>query len=294
VDKPVETVDKPKKYTERAKKAWETRRANAAGREREAKRIDVGPVRSTLGEEEEKSLLCTLQELTARDVVKVPTKITDLDTALGGGFVRNSSILFAGRRGNGKSTLMTVVAGNMASDSSERILYVSGEEDGAQFAHRANRLSLPMTLKNLFVLEEANIDLIDKYANEVKPTMIIVDSIQSLKGRDMNGHFVANGRTSNYFTERLRRLRKKHEAILVLVGHETKQGDIAGNNALQHEVDAVLKLDPDPVTNAKVLEIDKNRFAEAGTTFRFMIRDRGIEAVGAIESMEYKGPELID
>ena len=80
---------------------------------------------------------------------------------------------------------------------------------------------------------------------------------------------------------------------MVLIGHETKSGDIAGDASLQHEVDVVMKLDPDEVTSAKVMEIDKNRFAEAPATFRFMIKDRGIEEVAALPKMEYKGPELL-
>lgn len=236
--------------------------------------------------------LYTLSTLIARTVVKIPTGLDSLDKALSGGVVKNSALLLAGKRGCGKSTLMTVIAGKMAAAGTV-VLYVSGEEDAQQFAYRANRMKLDNKLTNLHILDAANLDYIREYADEIKPGLIIIDSLQALYGKDLNGAFVANKRTANYFTHELRNLRKRHQATLILVGHETKQGEIAGDASLQHEVDAVLQLDPDEVTNAKVVKIDKNRFGEAPMEFRFLIHEDRLEEVKALPTLDYKAPTLI-
>jgi len=244
-----------------------------------------------LKEDTEKGQLYTLAQLKARQVLKVPSGLEYLDEAMSGGFVANSAVLLAGKRGSGKSTLMTVVAGAMSLKTP--VLYVSGEEDASQFAYRAVRLQLPRDLPNLHIMDCANLDLVWEYASKVKPGFIIIDSLQSLYGKDMNGAFVANKRTANYFTFQLRKLRKTFGSTLVLVGHETKQGEIAGDASLQHEVDVVLQLDPDEITAAKVVNIDKNRFGPTPATFRFLIRDNGIEGVKPLPSLDYKAPEIL-
>jgi DNA repair protein RadA/Sms len=186
---------------------------------------------------------------------------------------------------------MTLVAGEMAKRTT--VLYVSGEEDVSQFAYRAKRFKLPSNLDTLHIMDKANLEQIFEYAANVKPGFIIIDSLQSVHGRDMNGQFVSNSRTANYFSYQFRKLRQLHDATLILVGHETKSGEIAGDASLQHDVDVVGQLDPDDVTAAKVLTFDKNRFGKTPGQFRFMIHDDRIEEVAALPTLTYKAPEIL-
>lgn len=242
--------------------------------------------------EDEKGKLYTLADAGARQVIKVPTGIKTLDQALDGGFVKDSAVLLAGMRGGGKSSLMTVVAGELA--KKRRVLYVSGEENISQFAYRAKRFQLPKNLPNLYIMDKANLDTIWEYADVVKPEFIIIDSLQSVHGRDMNGMFVANKRVANHFSYQLKKLRQRHEATLILIGHETKGGDIAGDESIQHDVDVVAKIDPDEVSNAKVLTIDKNRFGNTPGIFRFVIHDKRLEEIVPLDvARVYKSPELL-
>lgn len=253
--------------------------------------ISKGKKSKVVSPEDEKARLYTLDEVKARDVVKVPSGIKTLDEALDGGFALNSSILLAGYRGCGKSSLMTEVARAMAKKTT--VLYVSGEEDIAQFAYRAKRFGLNKNMDTLHIMDKANLDAIFEFAAQVKPGFIVIDSLQSVHGKDMNGMFVANKRTANYFSYQLKKLRQLHGATLVLVGHETKSGEIAGDSSLQHEVDVVCQLDPDEVTAARVLTVDKNRFGKAPGTFRFLIHDDRIEEVAAIPKLTFKAPEIL-
>jgi DNA repair protein RadA/Sms len=253
--------------------------------------IAKGGPKPKLDSPEEKAQLYTLGDVKAREVVKVATGIKTLDEALDGGFAQNTTVLVAGYRGCGKSSLLTSVAGAMAKKTT--VLYVSGEEDIAQFAYRAKRFGLSKNLDTLHVTDKANLDSIFEYAAIVKPGFIVVDSLQSVHGRDMNGMFVANKRTANYFSYQLKKLRQMHGATLVLVGHETKNGEIAGDSSLQHDVDVVCQMDPDEVTAARVLTIDKNRFGKTPGQFRFLIHDDRIEEVAAIPSLTYKAPEIM-
>jgi DNA repair protein RadA/Sms len=199
---------------------------------------------------------------------------------LGGGIVPGSIVLVGGDPGIGKSTLMLQIAMVMAAKL--KVLYVSGEESERQIKMRATRLvgtdghsTLP---ENLYLVTETDLDTIFEHVSEVKPDLLIVDSIQTVYLPEMNS---AAGSVSQVreSANRLRELAKTSGPAVFVIGHVTKEGTIAGPRILEHIVDTVLYLEGDRFQAYRLLRSVKNRFGATAEVGVFEMVERGLVEV---------------
>ena len=212
----------------------------------------------------------------AEDRVHLP--IGEFARVLGGGIVLGSIVLIGGDPGIGKSTLMLQMAMEMA--NSQRVLYVSGEESERQIKMRAVRLlngkkELP---KNLLLVTETNLEVILNHVNELKPDLLIVDSIQTvyLSELDSSAGSVSQVREC---ASHLRELAKSSGVSVFMIGHVTKEGAIAGPRVLEHIVDTVLYLEGDRFQAYRLLRSVKNRFGATAEVGVFEMREGGLVEV---------------
>lgn len=204
-----------------------------------------------------------------------PTGIAELDRVLGGGVVPGSVTLLAGDPGVGKSTLLLEVAHRWA-QSGGRVLYVSGEESAGQIRLRADRTGCGG--EELFLAAESDLHTVLEHIATVQPALLIVDSVQTMASTDADG--VAGGVTQvRAVTAALSAAAKAGDVALILVGHVTKDGAIAGPRSLEHLVDVVLHFEGDRNGLLRMVRGVKNRFGGADEVGCFMLYDHGIEAV---------------
>ena len=211
----------------------------------------------------------------AEDRIKLP--IEEFARVLGGGIVPGSIVLVGGDPGIGKSTLMLQMAMEMASQ--KRVLYVSGEESERQIKMRATRLNGKNELpKNLLLVTETNLEIILNHTNEVKPDLLIVDSIQTvyLSSMDSSAGSVSQVRECS---SQLRELAKTSGITVFVIGHVTKEGTIAGPRVLEHIVDTVLYLEGDRFQAYRLLRSVKNRFGATSEVGVFEMREGGLVEV---------------
>ncbi|MBI2757371.1 MAG: DNA repair protein RadA [Chloroflexi bacterium] len=207
---------------------------------------------------------------------RVYLPIGEFARVLGGGIVPGSIVLVGGDPGIGKSTLMLQMAMEMA--NSQRVLYVSGEESERQIKMRATRM-FPHSKKdlpaNLLLVTETNLEVILNHVNEVKPDLLIVDSIQTvyLSELDSSAGSVSQVRECS---SHLRELAKSSGISVFLIGHVTKEGAIAGPRVLEHIVDTVLYLEGDRFQAYRLLRSVKNRFGATSEVGVFEMRERGL------------------
>lgn len=208
-------------------------------------------------------------------VKRLVSGIGEIDMVLGGGFVPGSVTLLAGEPGIGKSTVLLQIAYKVAS-SSKKVLYVSGEESTHQVSLRADRLK---TLDpNLYVVSSNS-------ANDIAATilsnnydLVIVDSIQTVTLNEISSSAGSVSQITNC-TQLLTTAAKTANSALILVGHVTKEGSIAGPKVLEHTVDTVLQLEGDRYDGFKILRSIKNRFGSTGETGIFEMTQSGLRAV---------------
>jgi DNA repair protein RadA/Sms len=207
-------------------------------------------------------------------VRRLQTGINDVDTVLGGGFVPGSVVLLAGEPGIGKSTLLLQVAA--AAAKKEKVLYVSGEESDHQIGLRASRLGTTAPLLAVATSSSAN-DIASTIANGGYG-LVIVDSIQTVSVSEVTSAPGSVGQITNS-TQLLTAAAKQAGSALILVGHVTKEGAIAGPKVLEHSVDVVLQLEGDRYGGFKLLRGVKNRFGSTGETGIFEMGDKGLQPV---------------
>jgi DNA repair protein RadA/Sms len=211
----------------------------------------------------------------AEDRIRVP--IEEFARVLGGGIVPGSIVLVGGDPGIGKSTLMLQMAMEMA--DTQRVLYVSGEESERQIKMRAVRLNEKKDLpKGLLLVTETNLEVILNHVNEVKPDLLIVDSIQTvyLASLDSSAGSVSQVRECS---SQLRELAKSSGISVFVIGHVTKEGTIAGPRVLEHIVDTVLYLEGDRFQAYRLLRSVKNRFGATSEVGVFEMREGGLVEV---------------
>src|SRR5512143_2353099 len=211
----------------------------------------------------------------AEDRINLP--IGEFARVLGGGIVPGSIVLVGGDPGIGKSTLMLQMAMEMG--SKQRVLYVSGEESERQIKMRATRLNAKMELpKNLLLVTETNLETILNHVSEVKPDLLIVDSIQTvyLTNMDSSAGSVSQVRECS---SQLRELAKTSGISVFVIGHVTKEGTIAGPRVLEHIVDTVLYLEGDRFQAYRLLRSVKNRFGATSEVGVFEMREKGLAEV---------------
>lgn len=202
---------------------------------------------------------------------RIKIGIGEFDLVLGGGAVPGSVTLIAGEPGIGKSTLMLQLA-----DSITQCLYVSGEESLQQIKIRAQRLGLK-TQKVLF-FTETNTETICAQIDELKPKLIVIDSIQTCWTNSLSGTAGSVGQVRES-TAQLLKLAKQEEMPLFLVGHVTKAGAIAGPKVLEHMVDTVVYLEGERFGAARLLRATKNRFGATDEVGVFEMTDKGLVEV---------------
>lgn len=214
------------------------------------------------------------QNITAidvRDEIRYTTGIQELDRVLGGGIVKGSLILLSGDPGIGKSTLLLQICGVLGEQSD--ILYVSGEESVRQIKLRANRLGV--NSENLYIISETNIDTVASTILVHKPSLVMVDSIQT-----MNMEAVQSSAGSvtqvRECTNALMHLAKSEDIPILLVGHVNKDGNIAGPKVLEHIVDAVLYFEGDRNLSYRILRAVKNRYGSTNEIAVFDMQDTGL------------------
>ncbi len=215
-----------------------------------AARVTAGPVSSPA---------TPISQVSAVEAASRPTGLAELDRVLGGGMVPGAVVLLAGEPGVGKSTLLLEVAARSAR-SGQRTLYVSGEESAAQ------------------VPSETDLSAVIGHVDAVKPGLLVVDSVQTVAHPEVDG--APGGVTQvREVTGALVRLAKERNVAVVLVGHVTKDGAIAGPRMLEHLVDVVLAFDGDRHSGFRMVRATKNRFGPADEVGCFDLVDTGIVEV---------------
>jgi DNA repair protein RadA/Sms len=217
----------------------------------------------------------SINEISIENEKRVNTNIFELNRVLGGGIVLGSLVLVGGDPGIGKSTLLLQVANGVAS-LDNTVLYVSGEESQKQIRMRAERLNA--INPNLYILSETNLDIIEKYIHEINPTLVIIDSIQTIYLEEVSS---APGSVSQVRegTGRLIRLAKGKNIPIFIVGHVTKEGSIAGPKILEHMVDTVLYFEGERNHTFRILRSVKNRFGSTNEIGVFEMAELGLQQV---------------
>ncbi len=208
---------------------------------------------------------------------RIHLPIGEFARVLGGGIVPGSIVLVGGDPGIGKSTLMLQMTLEMA--KTKRVLYVSGEESERQIKMRAARLQEGKELpKNLLLVTETNLEIILNHVNDVKPDLLIVDSIQTvyISQLDSSAGSVSQVRECS---SQLRELAKTRNVSVFVIGHVTKEGNIAGPRVLEHIVDTVLYLEGDRFQAYRLLRSVKNRFGATSEVGVFEMREGGLAEV---------------
>ena len=203
------------------------------------------------------------------------TEIGELDRVLGGGIVPGSLVLVGGDPGIGKSTLLLQVCRNLA-QSGNAVLYISGEESLRQIKLRADRLG--EFNENLQILCETNLETIREVIERKKPNTVVIDSIQTMFHEDISS---APGSVSQVreSTNILMQIAKGLGISIFIVGHVTKEGNVAGPRVLEHMVDTVLYFEGDRHASYRILRAVKNRFGSTNEIGVFEMRSTGLEEV---------------
>jgi DNA repair protein RadA/Sms len=215
-----------------------------------------------------------LSEIEAADVPRFSTTIDEFDRVLGGGLVAGGVVLIGGDPGIGKSTLLLQALADMA--RTRQVLYVSGEESGAQIALRAQRLGLGAS--ELPVQAEIRLETILATLNELNPDVAVIDSIQTMYSDQLQS---APGSVAQVreCAAQLTRAGKQSGTAIILVGHVTKEGALAGPRVLEHIVDTVLYFEGDTHSSFRLIRAFKNRFGAVNELGVFAMTERGLKGV---------------
>lgn len=205
------------------------------------------------------------------EYIRSGTGLGELDRVLGGGLVHGSVVLISGEPGIGKSTLLMQISDRLG--MSRKVLYVSGEESGGQLKLRAKRLGV--CGQSLYILTETNIECIIKQIDNIKPDVVIIDSIQTIYDEQIKS---APGSITQVRECSLSFISKaKSEGISMLfVGHVNKEGGIAGPKVLEHMVDAVLCFEGEKLQSYRIIRASKNRFGSTNEIGVFEMGDKGL------------------
>ena len=218
--------------------------------------------------------LLKLSDIDAREATRIPTGIAEFDRALGGGLVAGGVVLIGGDPGIGKSTLLLQALAHLA--QAHKVLYVSGEESGEQVALRARRLGLDTG--NLPLLAEINLERILATLQAEQPQVAVIDSIQTLWSDQLSS---APGSVAQVreCAAQLTRLAKQAGITVILVGHVTKEGALAGPRVLEHIVDSVLYFEGDTHSSFRLVRAIKNRFGAVNELGVFAMTETGLKGV---------------
>jgi DNA repair protein RadA/Sms len=216
-----------------------------------------------------------LSEVVSDPMERTKVGVAELDRVLGGGLVRGSLVLLGGEPGIGKSTLLLQAASALAVDG-QSVLYVCGEESVQQVAMRARRLGIESD--SLMLVPEIDISSVEDMVQELSPSVLIVDSIQTAFDPELGGAPGSVGQV-RACTARLVRIAKDRGVTTMIVGHVTKDGSIAGPRVLEHMVDTVLYFEGDKDNSFRVVRAVKNRFGSSSEIGVFEMSERGLLGV---------------
>lgn len=211
-----------------------------------------------------------LDDIDQQSETRFLSKIPEFDRVLGGGFMPGSFVLIGGDPGIGKSTLTLQIA---KSHPELKILYCAGEESAGQIKQRAERLGVKSG--NLLIYTETNINNVLSQAQEVDPDLLIVDSIQTVYRTELSS-MAGSVQQVKECAALLQQLAKKQNITTLVIGHVTKEGDLAGPRVLEHMVDTVLQFEGDSNYNYRMLRSVKNRFGPAQEVGVFEMRESGL------------------
>ncbi len=214
----------------------------------------------------------TLKEIVYTSEQRISTNIQELDRVLSGGIVEGSLILLGGQPGIGKSTLILQVSQNIGLQN-KKVLYISGEESVIQIKSRADRLNV--NTQNLMLLSETNLGIIQENIKNILPDLVVIDSIQTIYNPEVNSVFGSISQireSTNVFMN----ISKGLNIPIVIVGHVTKDGNIAGPKLLEHMVDTVLYFEGENHVNYKIIRAVKNRFGSTNEIGVFEMTEKGL------------------
>ena len=214
-----------------------------------------------------------LHDAVPSEFQRIMTGIGELDRVLGGGLMQASAVMIGGEPGIGKSTLMLQLAPRLAP---AKVLYISGEESPNQIRERARRLSIKAD--NLWLIPEVNLERILEVIELEKPALVIIDSIQTIHSAE----YQSSAGTITQIREcaaMLIRAAKQQNVILMIIGHITKEGALAGPKALEHMVDTVLPFEGEGYQRYRIIRSVKNRFGSTNEIGVFRMDETGLEEV---------------
>jgi DNA repair protein RadA/Sms len=220
-------------------------------------------------------------DIAASDAARASTGIAEFDRVLGGGLVPGGVVLLGGEPGVGKSTLLLQAASSLAARGLT-VLYVSGEESAAQLKLRGDRLDVHAP--GLLVLADTDVDAVVESARRAKAGVLLVDSIQAVRCPELGSVPGSVGQVRES-AARLVAFAKATGVPVVLVGHATKDGSLAGPRALEHVVDTVLQFDGDRHHAHRILRALKNRFGPSDEIGVFTMSDSGLTGIGQPSAM---------
>ena len=263
------------------------------------KEFRVSNAKSSISKRGENNLpqtLVTIGEVKSTEKERISTGFKELDGVFGGGIVNGSVTLLAGDPGIGKSTLLlqTAVAisqGNSTqktndqkNPSKSRVLYISAEESAEQIKLRYERLSGKRKSDSVFVVSLDNTDFAVELIEKEKPTVVVIDSIQTMQAEEAGG-LAGSVSQIRYAAQSFVRLAKQSNIPIIIVGHVTKEGMVAGPMVLSHMVDTVLFLEGEKNTGVRILRSFKNRFGPVDEVGIFTMTENGMEEVSNPSSL---------
>jgi len=221
------------------------------------------------------------KEVQSLDKIKTSAQVRfssgsgELDRVLGGGIVQGSIVLCGGDPGIGKSTLLLQTSGTLTT-AGKKVLYTSAEESLSQIKLRAQRLNV--TSDNLFIYSQTNLEAIKRQIESLKPDLIIIDSIQAIYTEEVQSSAGSVSQIRECCNS-LINIAKNHNIAVIVIGHVTKEGNIAGPKVLEHMVDAVIQFEGDKYKSHRILRSMKNRFGNTSEVGIFEMEESGLREI---------------
>ena len=228
----------------------------------------------------ERAVPQVLDEVVGKNESRIDTGIGELNRVLGGGLVNGSLVLLGGEPGIGKSTLILELCDKITGTG--KVLYVSGEESAEQVKLRADRLGIKNN--NIMFLGETDIDVIEETILAMNPKLVIIDSIQTMYSEEITSRHGSVSQVRE-ITSQIMRVCKSRNITTIIIGHVTKDGNIAGPRVLEHMVDTVLYLEGERYFSYRILRSVKNRFGSTNEIGMFEMQNEGM--------IEIKNPSQI-